>query len=385
MRGSGIEFTRNWHGDSARFPVGGALVRDLTSVWRRTIMKAVVKVAPGEGNVELKDIPEPFPGPGEVMIRVEAAGICGSDIHIRHGDIQIPMRPPFVIGHEFAGVIESVGEGVGRWSIGERVTAENSRTVCGHCRHCATGDYNLCKERLATGYAFDGAFARYCVVPDYRVHRLPDNVDFISGALSDPSACAFHAVHDLTGVDAGDLVLITGPGPMGLFCTQYVKANGGRVILTGLPRDRSRLSLGVELGADHTVVNGEDDLAGLVGSLSGGEGVDTVLECSGAQTAAQTGISLVRRQGKYTQVGIFGGPVTVDLAQLVYKEIRMTGSFSQKFLAWEAAIRLCSQGKIKARPLVTDVLRLEQWEEGFERFESGEAIKVVFEPWREQV
>jgi len=199
-------------------------------------------------NIELKEVPEPPVGPGEVKIQVEAAGICGSDLHILHGDIQIPMRPPFVIGHEFAGVVVEVGEGVRRWETGARVTAENSRSVCGHCRYCATGSYNLCPERLAVGYAFDGAFARYCVVPEERVHRLPENVDFVSGALSDPSACAYHAVQDLTGIDAGDVVLITGPGPMGLFCLQYVKANGGTVILTGLPRDRPRLELGKRLG-----------------------------------------------------------------------------------------------------------------------------------------
>ena len=345
-------------------------------------MKAVVKVALGEGRIELKEVPEPSVGPGEVKIRVEAAGICGSDLHILHGDIQIPMRPPFVIGHEFAGVIAEVGPQVSRWGVGTRVTAENSRTVCGYCRYCATGDYNLCKDRLATGYAFDGAFARYCVVPEERVHRIPDNVDFVSGALSDPSACAYHAVQDLTGIDAGDIVLITGPGPMGLFCLQYVKANGGTVILTGLPKDRPRLELGKDLGADHAVVVGEDDLAGVVEDLTGGLGVDVVLECSGAGPAAQTGLELVRKQGKYTQVGIFGAPVAVDLAQLVYKEIRMTGSFSQKFLAWEAAVALCSQGKVLARPLVTDILTLDDWEEGFRRFESGEAIKVVFEPER---
>ena len=343
-------------------------------------MKAIVKVRMGEGQLELKEVPEPSADRGEVKIQVEAAGICGSDLHILHGDIGIPMRPPFVIGHEFAGFIADVGEGVSRWEVGERVTAENSRSVCGHCRYCVTGSYNLCSERLATGYAYDGAFARYCVVPEERVHRLPDNVDFVSGALSDPSACAYHAVHDLTGIDAGDVVLITGPGPMGLFCLQYVKANGGTVILVGLPKDRPRLELGKVLGADYTVVIGEADVAGLIQDLTAGVGADVILECSGAGSAAQAGLELVRKQGKYTQVGIFGAHVTVDLSQLVYKEIRMTGSFSQKFLAWEAAIALCSQGQVQVRPLVTDLLPLDEWEEGFRKFESGEAIKVVFEP-----
>jgi len=140
-------------------------------------MRAVVKYALGEGNIELRDVPEPRTGNTEVKIRVESAGICGSDLHIYKGDIQIPMRPPFTIGHEFSGVIVETGEKVTRWKKGDRVTAENSRFVCGHCRYCRTGNYNLCSERLATGYAFDGAFAEFCVVPEERVHLLPENVE----------------------------------------------------------------------------------------------------------------------------------------------------------------------------------------------------------------
>ncbi|MBN1674791.1 MAG: zinc-binding dehydrogenase [Kiritimatiellae bacterium] len=343
-------------------------------------MKAVVKQSLGEGHIALCDVPEPAPARGEVKIRVEAAGICGSDLHILHGDIRIPMRPPFVIGHEFSGVVAEVGESVEHWRNGDRVTAENSRYVCGHCRYCRTGSYNLCSERLATGYAFDGAFAGYCVVPQERVHRLPDNVDFLTGALSDPSACAFHAVQELTGIDAADNVLITGPGPMGLFCLQYAKANGAQVIVSGTARDARRLELARKLGADLTVDVDAEELEQRIGDyLNGGE-VSVLLECSGKAPALQAGLRLLRRQGKYTQVGIFGAPVPFDVDQLVYKEIRVTGSFSQKYTAWAEAIRLASLGKVMARPLITHTLPLDRWREGFEAFESGEAIKVVFEP-----
>lgn len=346
-------------------------------------MKAIVKYAEGDGNIDLREVPEPEPAKEEVRIRVEAAGICGSDLHIYHGDIQIPMNPPFIIGHEFAGTIDRVGEGVDRWGKGDRVTAENSHTVCGNCQYCRTGSYNLCPDRLATGYAFDGAFARYCVVPGERVHKLPDNVDFISGALSDPVACACHAVLDLTGIRAGETVLITGPGPMGLICLQLVKSSGAKVILTGRSKDRRRLELGKKLGADVTIDVDTSDLIQVVKDITHGCGVDVVLECSGAASAARAGFELVRKQGKYTQVGLFGSPIEVDLSQLAYKELQVTGSFSQKYMAWEEALLLVSQGKIDVNPLVTDIMPLTDWKEGFRRFEEGEAIKVLFEPGRE--
>lgn len=343
-------------------------------------MRAVVKYKLGEGNVELRECPEPSPGPREVKIEVEAAGICGSDLHILHGDIQIPMRPPFIIGHEFSGVVAEFGKGVTKWKEGDRVTAENSRTVCGYCRYCRTGSYNLCSQRLAIGYAFDGAFTEFCVVPEERVHFLPDNVDFLTGALSDPSACAFHAVQELTGINAGENVLITGPGPMGLFCLQYAKANGAQVIVTGKERDSKRLELAKELGADFTIdIDAGDPEKSIKEYLKGGE-IDTFLECSGKQAALQLGIRLLRKQGKYTQVGIFGSPINLDVDQLVYKEIKATGSFSQKYTAWAEAIKLASLSKIKALPLITHIMPLEEWADGFWKFESGEAIKVIFQP-----
>lgn len=343
-------------------------------------MRAIVKYAEGEGNIEMREVPEPQVGISEVKIKVKTVGICGSDLHIYKGDIGIPTKIPFTIGHEFAGIVTEVGKAVTRYKIGDRVTAENSRYTCGHCFYCMTGNYNLCNKRLATGYAFDGAYADYCVVPENRVYILPDNVDFLTAALTDPSACIYHAVNDLTGVNAGDTVLITGSGAMGLFAVQYVKANGGTSIVTGLDQDVKRLSLARDLGADHIINVSKTNIVDEVRRITDNKGVDIALECSGNERAATDCLSLLRRQGKYTQVGIFGKPVTLDLDRVLYGEIQMTGSFSQKYTGWKAALKLASLGKIKARPLVTDILPLEKWEEGFKRSFSGKAIKVVFQP-----
>ena len=343
-------------------------------------MRAVVKYAAGEGNIELREVPEPEVGDSDVKIKVKAVGICGSDLHIYKGDIGIPTRIPFTIGHEFSGVITEVGKNVSRFKVGERVTAENSRYTCGHCRYCMTGHYNLCNERLATGYAFDGAYADYCVVPENRVYLLPENVDFLTAALSDPSACVYHAVHELTGVNAGDTVLITGSGAMGLFAVQYVKANGGVAIVTGLSQDAGRLKIAKDLGADHIINVSESDIEKEVKRITNNEGVDIALECSGNPKAANDCLSLLRRQGKSTQIGIFGKPVMLDLDRVLYGEIKVTGSFSQKYSGWKAALELASLGKIKVRPLISDILPLEEWEKGFRRSFEGKAIKVVFQP-----
>lgn len=343
-------------------------------------MRAVVKYAAGEGHIELRDVPEPEARADEVKIRVKAVGICGSDLHIYKGDIGIPTKIPFTIGHEFSGIVAAVGDAVTRFRAGDRVTAENSRFTCGRCRYCLSGDYNLCPDRLATGYAYDGAYADFCVVPENRVHPLPDSVDFIPAALTDPSACVCHAVQDLTGVQAGDTVLITGCGAMGLFSVQYVKANGGIAVITGLEQDAKRLRLAEDLGADLTIDTSKADLESAITELTRGSGVDIALECSGSQAGAAACLQCLRRQGKYTQIGIFGTPVTVDLDRVLYGEIQLIGSFSQKNLAWQTALRLEAQGSISARPLVTDILPLESWEEGFRRSFAGEAVKVVFDP-----
>lgn len=339
-------------------------------------MKALVKYAAGAGNMEIRDVPEPAAGPGEVKVKVKAAAICGSDLHILHGDIGIPMRLPVIPGHEFAGIVEQTGPGVTGLNPGDRVTGENTRTSCGLCPQCASGSYNLCKHRLATGYAFDGAFASHVVIPQARIHKLPESVDFQSGALTDPSACAYHAVCEITNIRGGDYVLITGPGPMGLFCLQYVKYNGAIAILSGTTADAERLELAKKLGADYVFAG--PDLKDAILKITNGNGIDAVLECAGAERAAHVSLELLRREGKYTQVGIFGKPVLFDLDQVLYKEISMTGSFSQKYMGWKKALELCASGKIQVAPLITHDFSLDSWRDAFEVFENKKAIKVIF-------
>jgi len=351
-------------------------------LWRGEIrdLKAVVKHALGSGNVELSDVPEPVPGPDEVKIEVKAVGICGSDIHIYHGDIQLPIRPPVVMGHEFCGVIAEVGSSVSKFKPGERVTSETSAYVCGSCLSCRTGNYNVCADKRLIGYWFNGAFAKYCVVPSRLVHRLPENVSFLSGALCEPLACCVNGVLEKTAISPGDVVVVAGPGTIGLLSLQLVKAKGGFVMLCGTGVDENRLNLGRKLGADVTVNIHEQDPVEIMSGLTDGAGADVFIECSGSPDAVRMGFQLVRRGGRYTQIGLTGSAFELDFDTVAYKELTVKGSLGQRWTSWRRGLKLLAEGVIRTEPLISDVLPLTEWMTGFRKMEHREGLKVILEP-----
>lgn len=325
-------------------------------------------------------MPEPVPGPGQVKIEVRAAGICGSDIHIYHSDIAIPVKPPVIVGHEFSGVITEIGAGVTAWKPGDRVTSETAFSFCGSCERCRAGFYNLCNDRRTLGYWYDGAFAKFTVVPEQRLHRLAGNIDFITGAMIEPLACVTHAVMELTSIRAGDVVLVSGPGPIGLTALQLAKAEGATVVVSGTDIDMERLKMATELGADHVVNIIEADLPQLIGSLTQGRGADVVLECSGVGKATDSALSIVRKQGQFTQIGLFGKPITIDFDKICYREVRVTGSLGSKWSSWNKAIQMVEQGLVKMLPLVSHRIPLTQWEMAFDLFESKKGMKLMLLP-----
>ena len=343
-------------------------------------MKALVKYEKGPGNMEIRDVPEPQPEQGQVKIEVKAAGICGSDLHIYHDDIVIAVKPPVVVGHEFSGVIAGLGDGTAGWKTGERVVSELGFEVCGRCYNCLAGFPNLCDSRKSIGYWYNGAFARYIIVPAEGVHRLPDNASFEQGALTEPLACVVHGVLELTPFAAGDTVLISGPGAIGLMTLQVARAQGAITIVSGVSADQSRLTLARELGADHLIDAEREDAAERVLELTGGRGADVVFECSGNDRAVDAGFSAIRKRGRYTQLGLFGRPISINFERVVSKELKVTGSFGQRRSAWQRALALMAQRKISLGPLVSDVLPLSEWKRAFELFENKEGLKVVLKP-----
>ncbi|MBU4224765.1 MAG: zinc-binding dehydrogenase [Chloroflexi bacterium] len=344
-------------------------------------MRALVKTASGPGNLEVRDVPVPQIEAGEVLVRVRACGICGSDLKIQ--DDQHPNTPPVVIGHEFAGELVEVGGGVSGWKVGDRVVSEQHVKACGRCRQCLTGNAFACSSKRAPGYFTDGAFAEFIKVPAWLLHRIPENLNYVEAAFSEPSAVAAHGMLDRTGIAPEDVVLILGCGPIGLVAAKMAQVSGAsKVIITGVDRDETaRLPKARELGIDHVVNVMQTDLAGLVNDLTQGEGADVVIELSGAPPAIAQAFQLARRLGR---VGIIGQPpadeIKIPYRQALFRALMVSFSYSSKYTSWERVLSMFERGAIRPAQFTTHVLPLEEWERGFDLSRSGEAVKVILEP-----
>lgn len=344
-------------------------------------MRALVKTAKGPGNLELREIPIPRLGADEVLIRVHACGICGSDLKIQND--QHPYTPPVVIGHEFAGEIVEVGASVSGWQAGDRVVSEQHIGACGRCRQCLTGNAFACSSKRAPGYFTDGAFAEFIKVPAWLLHRIPDKLSFVEAAFSEPSAVAAHGMLDRTGINPEDVVLILGCGPIGLVAAKMAQVAGAsKVVITGIDHDeKARLPKARELGIDYAVNVMQTDLAELINELTHGEGADVVIELSGALPAIDQAFQLARRLGR---VGIIGQPpadeIKIPYRQAMFRALTVSFSYSSKYTSWERVLSLFERGAIEPSQFITQVLPLEAWEQGFDLSRSGEAVKVVLEP-----
>ena len=339
-----------------------------------------MKTARGVGNIALREIPEPEPGPGQVKLKVHAAGLCGTDLHIYLDEFK--SWPPVALGHEVAGEVVAAGPGADSVKAGERVTTETYFATCAACRYCRGGHANLCLSRRSIGSAVNGGFAEYVVVPEYNLHRLPEHVSYREGALTEPLACVVHGILLIAPtVRAGDLAVVAGPGTIGLLTLQLLKASGAQVVVLGTSRDAHRLRLARDLGADHAVDVETRDVPSLVQDVSvQGLGADVVYECSGAGPAARSLLDLVRRRGRYVQVGLFGKPVAWDLDQVCYKELTVTGSNASTPESWVRAVRLMEQGAVQTKPLITHAFALADWEQAFDTFRQRSGVKALFRP-----
>ena len=346
-------------------------------------MKAIVKYAKEPGNMEIREVEEPKPAAGQIKIKVTAAGICGSDLHIYDSDIAIPVRPPVTVGHEFSGVIAELGEGVEGFEVGERVVSETAFSYCGVCEACREGYYNLCPDRKTLGYWYNGIFTNYTVVPAGRVHRIPDTVDDVSAALTEPLACVCHAVFDLTKISPTDLVLISGPGPIGLMTMQVVRAHGARVLVSGTDADTERLELARKLGAEYTINVQQESLSDRVNELTGGKGVDVVMECSGSKAGINAGLHVIKRRGYFTQIGMGAPEIPFYVEALNYREPHVTGSLGSRKANWEQALDLLARGKVKVDEIANVRLPMEQWEKAFGMFRRKEGGKFILTPFED--
>ncbi|MDH3676097.1 MAG: zinc-binding dehydrogenase [Anaerolineae bacterium] len=341
-------------------------------------MKALVKFGRRDGDVELRDIPVPEFGPEQVLIEVKAAGVCGSDLHMWRESHSWETKPGLILGHEFSGVIAAVGEWVREFKVGDRVACETAASICGSCTYCRTGNYNLCPHRLGYGAMADGAFANFVAARPQILHHIPANVPFEHAALTEPICVAYNALVEKTTIRPGDMVVIQGPGPIGIFALQVARLRGARtLIVLGTDVDSRRLAVAAELGAQHTLNVQRDDALDLVRSLGDGLGADLVVDCTGVSQALQQALQLVRPNGHITKVGWGPQPLDFNLDPLVGKAVTLQGSFSHTYPMWERVLGLLAAGQLNLQPVIGGVYPLERWEEAFRAMESGENVKSV--------
>ncbi|MBT2727448.1 alcohol dehydrogenase catalytic domain-containing protein [Bacillus sp. ISL-75] len=339
-------------------------------------MKALMKTEPGFGNLNILDIPEPVCDATGIKIRVRYSGICGTDMHIYHDSYK--SYPPVVIGHEFSGEVVESGKNVKNINPGDIVMVLPSIAwTCKNCMYCKQGYYMFCSERRSLGSGVNGSFTKYVVVTEEMVYKVPSTISLQEAALAEPLACAVQAIEELTEFNAGDWVLLSGPGPIGLISLSLLLSKGCNVIVTGTSQDITRLNIAKELGAHTTVDVFTEDLHEIIEELTDGVGVDIAVECSGAPSAVNHSIKALKKLGKYIQIGIVGSTVEMDIDSILYKQIQIFGSFAHSMQTWEKVKKILSTKTIDLKPIITDVIPLSEWERAFEIIESRECGKVL--------
>lgn len=336
-----------------------------------------MKEAEGYDNMVYKDIPEPEATGDLVKIKIAYSGVCGTDLHAFKGTYP-STKPPVVLGHEFSGVVTAVGPNVKQVKIGDRVTSETTFATCGRCSSCLSKDYNLCSHRRGIGTQINGSMAEYVVSREESIHVIPDNVSLLSAALTEPLACGVHASIEKGDVQEGNVVCIFGVGAIGQMVAQVCKAKGATVIVAGLSSDQERFEIALASGADRAVNQTKEDLAAIISEMTGGEGVDIAFECSGAVPAANKALEITRRKGKVVQMGVFPQSkesIWTDL--ILHKEINYVGSRSQKPSSWRTSIKLLAAHTVVPEKIVTKIVPLKDWREGFEMSLRGEGVKTV--------
>ena len=345
-------------------------------------MRAVVKYGQENDRVELREVPVPAIADTDVLLRVKAAGICGSDIEMWRHRFTYKVNTPVIQGHEFCGVVERTGADVREWRPGDRVVSETSAYVCGRCRFCLSGDYNMCPSRLVYGYGTNGAFTTFVAVRQRILHRIPDSISFEEAAIIEPACVAYNALVVRSRIRPGDSVVVIGPGPIGVNCLQMAAiAGAGRLFLVGTSADEARLRVAVELCPRVVMLTGSfEEIVARVLEATDGYGADFVVDAAGSAETLRLSLALVRRLGQITKVGWGPEPVGFSLDLLLSKAVTLQGTYGHNGQAWENVIRLLGAGLLRLKPLISRVLTISEWRRGYELVESRNAMKVILTP-----
>jgi len=345
-------------------------------------LKAVGKRGKEPG-IEVFEIEEPRPGPDEVRIRVRASAICGTDLHYYHWDGYAERHNPGfprVLGHEFCGDVIEVGEKVRGLKVGDRVAGE-THIPCGICHSCRTGKMHICKSMKIFGVdTIYGSFAAYTVMPEVTAVKVPDSISYEEGAVLEPLGVAVHAITE-AGIRPGDVVAITGCGPIGLFAQQLARLNGASKIISTDIKDY-RLNLSRKIGVSEAVNAMNTDPVKRVRELTDNMGADVVIEISGSNAAVKQSLEMASLNGRVVLVGTTPKPTELDTtSMLIYKEIKLSGITGRiMFDTWYRAIRIVENRLIDVGQVITDRFPLDQAERAFTLCDRGEAGKVLFLP-----
>ncbi len=337
-------------------------------------MRQAVMTQPGK--IEFRDAPEPSAGPGEVLLRIQRIGVCGSDMHVYHGRHPYTTYP-VVQGHEFGAVIEALGDGVTGLEVGAKATAL-PQLVCGQCRPCLRGDWHICEDLKVRGFQAEGAAQDLYVAAAERIVPLPDDFSFDQGALVEPTAVAVRAV-SRAGDIAGRNVVVLGAGPIGNLVAQTARAAGANVLITDL--SDFRLDVARRCGIEHVSNASGEGLDEAVRRAFGGQGFDVALECAGAPEAIAAAIANIGKGGTIIVVGVFADPPAVDLAGVQEWELTLRGTLMYQREDYLQAARAIAAGRIVTDPLVTKHFPFADYLAAYHYIErSGpEAMKVLID------
>jgi len=341
-------------------------------------MPGLVNYAPQHGSVELREVSVPEIGEQDVLLKVQAVSICGSDLHQWHGTHSWKVNYPCILGHEFCGTIEQAGKRVKNFKEGDRVVSETAAVIDESSPYTRRGLYNLDPNRLGFGYGVNGAMTHYAKVPERCLHAMPAQLTFEKAALTEPCCVAYNAVCMNAHIRPGDSVLVIGPGPIGLLCALMAKLNGaGHLMVSGLPVDAGRLAVAKQLGADATLDGG---VVEYVKNLGDGYGVDVVIDAAGVSATFQLAMQVVRPAGQIIKVGWGPQPLGFNLDPMVQKAVTVQGSFSHNWPIWERVIHMIATGQINLDLIISRVAGLRDWHNCFDKMQSGEYVKAVLNP-----
>ena len=341
-------------------------------------MPGLVNYAPEHGSVELREVSVPEIGEQDVLLKVQAVSICGSDLHQWHGTHSWKVNYPCILGHEFCGTIEQAGKRVKTFKEGDRVVSETAAVIDESSPYTRRGLYNLDPNRLGFGYGVNGAMTHYARVPERCLHAMPAQLTFEKAALTEPCCVAYNAVCMNAHIRPGDSVLVIGPGPIGLLCALMAKLNGaGHLMVAGLPADAGRLAVAKQLGADATLDGG---VVEYVKNLSDGYGVDVVIDAAGVSATFQMAMQVVRPAGQIIKVGWGPQPLGYNLDPMVQKAVTVQGSFSHNWPTWERVIQMIAISQINLDLIISRIAGLPDWRNCFEKMQSGEYVKAVLNP-----